>query len=92
MNSGPGRKRASPTRGSRIEVPMMSLGIRSGVNCTRPKRTSTAAASVCTRRVFATPGTPSMRLWPEQRSVTKARRTADSCPTTTPPTAARSAP
>ena len=55
----------------------------------RPKRIPSVAASVRTSRVFATPGTPSYRLWPEQSSVTTDSRTASSCPMTTAPIAER---
>ena len=41
-----------------MSVPVMSLGIRSGVNCTRLNERSSASATVCTIRVLASPGTP----------------------------------
>src|SRR5712691_1635528 len=44
--------------------------MRSGVNCTRLKSRSRAAASALTRRVLATPGTPSSRTWPRTSSAT----------------------
>ena len=45
-------------------VPVMSEGIRSGVNWMRLKLTSRISASVLTINVLARPGTPSSRQWP----------------------------
>ena len=50
-----------------ISVPVMSLGIRSGVNWTRLKVRSSASATVWTMRVLARPGTPTSRAWPPAR-------------------------
>ena len=50
--------RRLPWSSSRTSVPVMSLGIRSGVNCTRVNGRSSAWASVWTSSVFARPGTP----------------------------------
>ena len=43
-------------------VPMMSPGIRSGVNCTRPNCIDRQLANDRTSSVLATPGTPSSRI------------------------------
>ena len=43
---------------SMISVPVMSLGIRSGVNWTRLNERFSASATVCTISVLASPGTP----------------------------------
>jgi len=48
----------------RMVVPVMSAGIKSGVNWMRPKRRSRARAKARTRLVFPRPGTPSSRAWP----------------------------
>lgn len=42
-----------------MAIPVKSLGMRSGVNCTRVNRTASALASVRTSSVLAVPGTPS---------------------------------
>ncbi len=69
VNTGPSRKRNVPSRGSKMTWPMTSDGMRSGVNCTRLKSRSRAAASALTSSVLAVPGTPSSSTWPshEQR-------------------------
>ena len=43
----------------------MSAGSRSGVNWMRWNRAEIACASVVAVSVFATPGTPSIRMWPQ---------------------------
>src|SRR5262249_13689799 len=53
---------------SSSSVPVMSLGIRSGVNCTREKLRSSACDTVCTSSVFARPGTPTSSTWPPAKS------------------------
>jgi hypothetical protein len=63
-NTGPGWKLSSrpPSgRSTRIEVPTMSAGMRSGVNWTRAKERSTAEARVRIISVLPRPGTPSSR-------------------------------
>src|SRR5262245_39758154 len=62
-------------------VPVMSDGIRSGVNWMRENFSSSTRASVCTRRVFARPGTPTMRLLPPVNSVSSTSLTTSSWPT-----------
>ena len=47
-----------------ISVPVMSLGIRSGVNWMRLNLRCSASASVETISVLARPGTPTSRPWP----------------------------
>ena len=49
-------------------VPVMSDGIRSGVNCTRRNSRSSVRASVRAMRVLPSPGTPSRSTWPRHRS------------------------
>jgi hypothetical protein len=59
---GPARNSNEASSGFNTIWPVTSAGIRSGVNCTRLKSRSSAAASVFTIRVLATPGTPSNRM------------------------------
>src|SRR5690606_13269347 len=74
-----------------MSEPVTSPGIRSGVNCTRLKSSDSAAASVRTISVLATPGTPSSSTCPlHSRAMTSPVTTA-SCPTTALDTSARSA-
>src|SRR5438477_13147893 len=56
--------------------------MRSGVNWTRLKSRSRAAARVLTSRVLATPGTPSSNTWPRTRRATTRAVTTRSWPTT----------
>ena len=44
----------------------MSPGIRSGVNWMRPKSSPSTRAKHCARKVFAVPGGPSSRTWPDE--------------------------
>src|SRR5437899_1398543 len=62
-------------------VPVMSDGIRSGVNWMRVNFRSTTRASVCTSSVFASPGTPTIRLLPPTKSVSRIWLITSSCPT-----------
>jgi len=55
-----------PTSSSRTSVPVISDGIRSGVNWTRLKLSSMIPARVEINRVLARPGTPTSRQWPRQ--------------------------
>ena len=69
-DAGPRGTGTSPVGGlSRWSGRCTSDGIRSGVNCTRLKSRSSAAATAFTSSVLATPGTPSSSTWPsdEQR-------------------------
>ena len=52
---------------SMISVPVMSLGIRSGVNWMRLNFRCRARASVATVKVLARPGTPMVRQWPRAK-------------------------
>ena len=45
-------------------VPVISVGIRSGVNCTRVKSSDMVSDRQLIIRVLARPGTPSMTQWP----------------------------
>src|SRR4029077_10735041 len=76
---------------SMIDWPVTSDGIRSGVNCTREKSASSAAASVFTSNVLATPGTPSSSTWPRTSSAATRPDSVPSWPTTTFPTSSRRA-
>ena len=58
------RSRRLPCSSSRISVPVMSDGIRSGVNWMRLKSRSRMSARVLMSSVFASPGTPVIRQWP----------------------------
>jgi len=64
-NTGPrtNRKARFPVvwSSSMISVPVMSEGMRSGVNWMRENLSSSAWATVETIRVLASPGTPSSR-------------------------------
>ncbi len=92
VKTGPSRNSNSAVRASKISDPVTSPGIRSGVNCTRLVSRSSAAATVRTSSVFATPGTPSSSTCPRaSRAITMPDTTA-SWPTTTLPTSARSRP
>ena len=60
--TGPGRKRNSWVRGSKIETPRMSPGSRSGVNWTRLKTAPpTERAMALARVVLPVPGTSSTK-------------------------------
>ncbi len=72
-NTGPGWnwKLFRPCSSSRMMfVPMMSEGIRSGVNCTRENFRFTASASVRTSIVLPRPGTPSSNTCPAAKNAT----------------------
>ena len=56
---------------SMISVPVMSLGIRSGVNWMRLKLRFSASATVWTIRVLASPGTPIRSAWPPARTAVR---------------------
>ncbi len=67
---GPGTKRNErrvlPDSSSRISVPVISEGMRSGVNCTRLKLRSNASPRLRTINVLANPGTPNSRQCPRE--------------------------
>ena len=68
MKIGPRMKRYSflPVASSlsRMSVPVMSLGMRSGVNCTRRNSRSSTSLTVRISMVFANPGMPIIRTCP----------------------------
>ncbi len=78
MKTGPSRNDSSPRAPSITIDPVMSPGIRSGVNWTRLVRTESAAARLRTSRVLATPGTPSISTCPPQSRATSRPLTAAS--------------
>src|SRR6266508_1104440 len=63
-------------------VPITSAGSRSGVNWMREKLILRHSATVFTASVFASPGTPSSRMWPPVRRPISSRSTMTSWPTT----------
>src|SRR6478735_9117017 len=91
VNTGPSRNANSALRASYTSEPVMSPGIRSGVNCTRFVSICSAFAKLRTSSVLAVPGTPSSSTCPRQsRAITK-DVTAVSWPTTAFATSCRSA-
>ncbi len=92
--TGPGTKRNSRVpedlSSDSTSVPVMSAGIRSGVNWTRLNDRSSASASVRTISVLARPGTPSSRQWPPANSATSSSSITAACPTITFPSSSRS--
>ena len=74
MKIGPSTKRNSRrplSSSSSTFVPVMSEGIRSGVNWMRLKGMSRILARVLTIRVLASPGTPTSRQWPRVKMAAK---------------------
>ena len=69
-------------------MPVMSAGIRSGVNWIRLNRQSMTSAMVRTSIVLPRPGTPSRRTWLLASSPTRVCRTSSRWPTMTFPTSA----
>ena len=65
----------------------MSLGSRSGVNCTRRTEQSIERASALASIVLPTPGTSSTSRWPSASSTVTASRTASLLPSMTVSTA-----
>src|SRR3954464_682524 len=63
-----------------MSVPVMSDGIRSGVNWMRLNFRSSTRASVWISSVLASPGTPTMRLLPPTKSVSRTSLTTSSWP------------
>src|SRR6266702_7288523 len=86
VNTGPSRKRKEPAPEARscskMVWPVMSEGIRSGVNCTRLNSRSRLAASALVSSVLAVPGTPSSSTCPRTSSAATSPDTAPSWPTT----------
>src|SRR5271163_1056077 len=83
------RVRSSPS--SITSAPRMSVGIRSGVNCTRSASSPRTMPRVSTSLVFASPGTPMSNPWPPASKVTSVCSTTRSWPKITAPTASRAA-
>ena len=85
---GPGWKRKTrwPPSSMRMFVPVMSAGIRSGVNWIRLKLQSMTSAIVRTSIVLPRPGTPSSRTWLLARRPVSVWRTRAAWPTMTRPT------
>ena len=80
-NSGPSRKRNSRAPVLRFStitsVPVMSAGVRSGVNWMRLKLRFSVRLSVLIIKVLASPGTPSSRQWPRlKRQMSSSSMTA----------------
>ena len=72
----------------KTDVPKMSEGIRSGVNCILLKSTEIVLARSLAVMVFATPGTPSIRTCPLERRAARRCSIMLSCPTMTFPISA----
>jgi len=83
VKTGPRRKEKVVVAVLKTFVPVMSEGIRSGVNWMRLKSAPRMRASVFTRSVFAVPGTPSRSACPSAKSATKTCSTTSSWPTMT---------
>ena len=64
-------------------VPVMSLGIRSGVNWMRLKLSPSVLANVLMSSVLASPGTPTSRAWPRQNRAMSSSSITASWPTIT---------
>ena len=62
-------------------MPVMSLGIRSGVNWIRLKSSDSDCASEWTISVLARPGTPSRMQWPRAKTAIRSWSTTSSWPT-----------
>ena len=73
-------------------VPMMSAGIRSGVNWMREKLSPTASASVRTSIVLPRPGTPSSSAWEPASMQVSTPSITSRLPTITRPISSRSVP
>src|SRR4051812_42464110 len=85
LKTGPGTKTRCrrPVAGSSwmMSVPVMSDGIRSGVNWMRENLRSSTWARVWMIRVLARPGTPVMMLLPPTKSEIRTCSMTSSCPT-----------
>src|SRR5258708_23656383 len=92
-NTGPGTKRMSRRPDARsssmTSVPMMSDGIRSGVNWMRLNFKWTACASVLMSSVFANPGTPRNRQCPPATKTVRISWTTVSWPMMARPSSSR---
>ena len=72
-----------------MSVPVMSDGIRSGVNWMRRKARPIASAMVRTIRVLAVPGMPVKRQWPPTKRAIRIWSSTSSWPTMTERTCSR---
>ena len=91
VNTGPLTRLNALRWKSKMFVPVMSAGMRSGVNWMRLESVPRTCARVRTNKVLATPGTPSMRAcWPVKTAMS-AWSTASRWPMMTLPTSARAA-
>ena len=68
MKIGPFLIANSPSLGLYIDVPRRSAGRRSGVNWMRVKSIFSSLEIVFIVKVFASPGSPSKRTWPLDKS------------------------
>ena len=95
-NIGPGendqRGRPVVSSSSMMSVPVMSAGIRSGVNWMRLKTSPSVWAMVRTISVLAVPGRPVIRQCPPTSSAVRTWSSTSSWPTITWPTCARISP
>jgi hypothetical protein len=88
VKTGPGWNLNSCVRGSNTEIPRISDGRRSGVNCTRLKTAPLIALAIALAKVvFPVPGKSSSSTWPPETMQAKTRRTTSACPLTTEHTA-----
>src|ERR1051325_6670952 len=71
-----------------MSVPVISDGMRSGVNWMRLKSRSRISASVLMSSVLARPGTPTSRQWPREKSAVRTSSMTLSWPTITLPISA----
>ena len=84
-NMGPATKRIRREpellSSSMTSVPVMSEGMRSGVNWMREKLSDSVRASVLIISVLASPGTPSRMQCPRHKSTVSRSSITASCPT-----------
>src|SRR5688500_6736641 len=92
VNTGPRTTRISIVFASSTAWPVMSEGIMSGVNWTRPVPSCSACDSARTSSVLPSPGTPSMSTCPEATSASTTSSITRGCPTTASATLACSLP
>src|SRR5213595_3573238 len=71
---------------SMISVPVMSVGMRSGVNWMRENLRSSVCATVCTIRVLASPGTPKSSACPPENTAVRMPSSTSRWPTMRRPT------
>ncbi len=79
-NTPPGRNSNSPSTRFHTDTPVTSDGRRSGVNWTRCQVPPIERAIALASEVLPTPGTSSMRRWPDASRQTSARCTASRLP------------